>query len=95
MEKQKEQIKNICLLREEGLALYLVKEGDKFTDIKNGSFSILPEELIAKCKNGEDISAVYEKFLNKITKRKSFIARVKLFTLNYDTLFEQAARKGN
>ena len=40
-------------------------------------------------------SSVHEKFLNKITKRKSSIARVKLFTLNYDTLFEQAARKGN
>ena len=37
----------------------------------------------------------HEIFLNKITKRKSSLPRVKLFTLNYDTLFEQAARKGN
>lgn len=237
MENQK-QITNICLLRKEGLTLFLEKEGDIFTDIKNGNTSILPEELIAErerekniserikdyaqklkrkeyykrlnyqienllfltgagssynfgdgdkkgklmfnlwddatelvggkenmdtfCKavkyadkdeNGEylknlekllslaekakdyitqkifitkedvkkewdiscvineikkmikeecnlkivsaESSATHEKFLNKITKRKSSIARVKLFTLNYDTLFEQAARKGN
>lgn len=239
MKKQKEQTKNICLLKKDGFTLYLVKEGDSFTDIKNGDVSILPKELIAKRKNGDNISAdienyahklkrqeygkklnyqienllfltgagssylfgehdkkgklmcnlwddavvllggkqnmdvfcekvrysdkdekneyrknlekvlslaekakdyitetifttekenentewniayviteikkmikencnlqitssesscVHEKFLNKITKRKSSIARVKLFTLNYDTLFEQAARKGN
>lgn len=237
MENRK-QITNICLLRKEGLTLFLEKEGDVFTDIKNENTSILPEELIAErerekniserikdyaqklkrkeyykklnyqienllfltgagssynfgdgdkkgklmfnlwddaielvggkenmdtfCKavkyadkdvNGEylknlekllslaekakdyitvkifitkedvkkewdiscvineikkmikeecnlkivstESSATHEKFLNKITKRKSSIARVKLFTLNYDTLFEQAARKGN
>jgi hypothetical protein len=33
-------------------------------------------------------------FLNKITKRKVSLPRVKLFTLNYDTLFEQAATEG-
>lgn len=235
MKKQEEQTKNICLLKKDGFTLYLVKEGDSFTDIKNGVVSILPEELIAKRKSGGNIStdienyahklkrqeygkklnyqienllfltgagssylfgendkkgklmcnlwddatvllggkqnmdafcekvrytdkdekdeyrknlekvlslaekakdyitepifktdkeewnitytvskikkmikdncnlqitssessSVHEKFLNKITKRKSSIARVKLFTLNYDTLFEQAARKGN
>lgn len=239
MKKQEEQTKNICLLKKDGFTLYLVKERDSFTDIKNGNVSILPEELIAKRKNGDNISAdienyahklkrqeygkklnyqienllfltgagssylfgehdkkgklmcnlwddavillggkqnmdifcekvrysdkdekneyrknlekvlslaekakdyitetifttekenentewniayviteikkmikencnlqitssesssVHENFLNKITKRKSSIARVKLFTLNYDTLFEQAARKGN
>ena len=237
MENRK-QITNICLLRKEGLTLFLEKEGDVFTDIKNENTSILPEELIAererekniserikdyaqklkrkeyykklnyqienllfltgagssynfgdgdkkgklmfnlwddaielvggkenmdtfceavkyadKDENGEylknlekllslaekakdyitvkifitkedvkkewdiscvineikkmikeecnlkivstESSATHEKFLNKITKRKSSIARVKLFTLNYDTLFEQAARKGN
>jgi hypothetical protein len=37
----------------------------------------------------------HELFLNKITKRKNSLSRIKLFTLNYDTLFEQAARRGN
>lgn len=34
-------------------------------------------------------------FLEKITKRKVSLPRAKVFTLNYDTLFEQAGRKGN
>jgi len=34
-------------------------------------------------------------FLEKITKRKVTAPRIKIFTLNYDTLFEQAARKSN
>ena len=34
-------------------------------------------------------------FLDKITKRKVTAPRVKVFTLNYDTLFEQAARRSN
>lgn len=33
MENRK-QITNICLLRKEGLTLFLEKEGDVFTDIK-------------------------------------------------------------
>jgi hypothetical protein len=33
------------------------------------------------------------RFIEKITKRKSYLPRVKVFTLNYDTLFEQAGRK--
>ena len=48
MKKQEEQTKNICLLKKDGFTLYLVKEGDSFTDIKNGVVSILPEDLIAK-----------------------------------------------
>ncbi len=34
-------------------------------------------------------------FINKITKRKVTFPRLKLFTLNYDTLFEQAGKVGN
>lgn len=34
-------------------------------------------------------------FLEKITKRKVTLPRVKIFTLNYDTLFEQAALRKN
>lgn len=33
--------------------------------------------------------------LNKLTKRKVTLPRFKLFTLNYDLMFEQAASKGN
>lgn len=37
----------------------------------------------------------HEIFLEKITKRKVTLPRAKIFTLNYDTLFEQASRRRN
>jgi NAD-dependent SIR2 family protein deacetylase len=47
------------------------------------------------CKLNLTIDAPHEQFLNKVTNRKLKDPRVKIFTLNYDTLFEQAAIKGN
>jgi hypothetical protein len=40
-------------------------------------------------------NAAHSVFIEKITKRKVTLPRVKVFTLNYDTLFEQAGRKKN
>lgn len=40
-------------------------------------------------------NAPHTLFIEKITKRKVTLPRVKIFTLNYDTLFEQAGRKKN
>ncbi len=40
-------------------------------------------------------SAPHSVLLNKMTKRKVTLPRFKLFTLNYDTMFEQAASKNN
>ena len=36
-------------------------------------------------------TTAHEKFLNKLTRRNTSLPRANLFTLNYDTLFEQAA----
>lgn len=58
----------------------------------------IKEMIKEKCNlkiTSSESSVVHEKFLDKVTKRKGSLPRVKLFTLNYDTLFEQAARKGN
>lgn len=40
-------------------------------------------------------NAPHSVFIEKISKRKVTLPRVKVFTLNYDTLFEQAGRKKN
>ena len=47
-----------------------MKEGDSFTDIKNGDVSILPEELIAKRKNGDNISADIENYAHKLKRQE-------------------------
>ena len=52
MKKQEEQTKNICLLKKDGFTLYLVKEGDSFTDIKNGVVCKHKQEHNYKPKNG-------------------------------------------
>jgi len=67
---------------------------DKDVDIKDCITKI--QALIKKdCElNLPDISP-HEIFLEKITKRKVTLPRAKVFTLNYDTLFEQAARRKN
>lgn len=47
--------------------------------------------IIKKCTIELPSDSQHEKFLNKVTLRPQKYPRVKLFTLNYDTLFEQAA----
>jgi hypothetical protein len=48
-----------------------------------------------KCSLKLPENAPHSLFIEKITKRKVTLPRVKIFTLNYDTLFEQAGRKKN
>src|SRR5690606_38225305 len=48
-----------------------------------------------KCELKLPQEAPHHTFLEKITRRKVTLPRAKVFTLNYDTLFEQAGRKGN
>jgi NAD-dependent SIR2 family protein deacetylase len=54
------------------------------------------EKLIKeKCELILPENSPHEMFLEKIAKRKVTLPRAKIFTLNYDTLFEQAGRKKN
>lgn len=65
---------------------------DKDVDIKDSIAKI--QALIKKeCELTLPDISPHEIFLEKITKRKVTLPRAKVFTLNYDTLFEQAARK--
>lgn len=49
------------------------------------------EFIVDKCSLDLPDNSPHEKFLNKVTLRPQKYPRIKLFTLNYDTLFEQAA----
>ena len=67
---------------------------DKDIDIKQMIVNI--QQLIKEsCELILPDDAPHLSFLEKITKRKVTLPRVKIFTLNYDTLFEQAALKKN
>ena len=67
---------------------------DKDIDIKTMIDEI--QQLIKEsCELVLPDDAPHLPFLEKITKRKVTLPRVKIFTLNYDTLFEQAALKKN
>lgn len=60
-----------------------------------GTIEICEAEIFTNCKIVLKDESPHETFLNKITNRKLKDPRVKIFTLNYDTLFEQAAISGN
>jgi len=51
--------------------------------------------IYTKCKFLLPEEAPHVQFMNKVTNRKLKDPRVKVFTLNYDSLFEQASTKGN
>lgn len=54
------------------------------------------EKLIkTSCELDLPKNSPHKEFLEKITKRKVTLPRAKIFTLNYDTLFEQAGKQGN
>lgn len=51
--------------------------------------------IFEKCSLTLPDNSPHSIFIEKITKRKVTLPRAKIFTLNYDTLFEQAGRKKN
>jgi NAD-dependent SIR2 family protein deacetylase len=72
---------------------------EKLNDGLKSDVEKLRKSLELKIKNActleLDDNAPHKIFLDKITARKPSDSRVQLFTTNYDTLFEQAANKGN
>ncbi|RDB05745.1 SIR2 family protein [Runella aurantiaca] len=81
----------------------LIRDLEKLLDAANrnqvvhpelsAQITIIKKFLIKKCTLELGESKTHETFLRKITKRKMKDSRVKLFTLNYDSLWEQAANK--
>ncbi len=82
----------------EGLLSYVILF-EKLNDSLKTDVETLRKSLELKIKNAcsltLDGNAPHKIFLDKITARKPSDSRVQLFTTNYDTLFEQAANKGN
>ncbi len=70
-------------------------EGDDPPMNIDGMINRIENIIKEKCTIKLPDDSPHKDFLDKITKRKVTAPRVKVFTLNYDTLFEQAARKSN
>lgn len=67
---------------------------DKEINIRETITSI--QNTIKKsCELDLPTNSPHKEFLDKLTKRKVTLPRAKIFTLNYDTLFEQAGKQGN
>lgn len=71
----------------------LANQFSQSDSIENGINSI-EQEIVKQCKLTLPNSSPHEMLLQRVTARKLKLPRVKIFTLNYDTLFEQAAIKG-
>lgn len=63
------------------------------TDVGD-TIDLIQEIIKRKCELKLPSDAPHHTFLEKITRRKPTLPRAKVFTLNYDTLFEQAGKKG-
>lgn len=78
---------------------FVVDEAEEIGDVKkiNIEDTIKSIEQIIKinCTLKLPDDAPHLLFIEKVTKRKVTLPRIKVFTLNYDTLFEQAGRKKN
>ena len=70
------------------------KEGFDLIEIDK-IITIVEKVIKEKCTITLPENSPHKYFLDKITKRKVTAPRIKIFTLNYDTLFEQAARNSN
>lgn len=70
-------------------------EGEETALDINHIITEIEKVIKEKCTIEIPESSPHKEFLEKVTKRKVTAPRVKIFTLNYDTLFEQAGRKSN
>ena len=92
--KDGDYVKNLeKLLSIANAAKDFIKSTDEIIieDIINEIQNLIKE----KCELMLPTEAPHHTFIEKITRRKATLPRAKIFTLNYDTLFEQAGIKGN
>ena len=72
--------------------LFLLLYGNEQTDVKN-TVKKIKKIIIKNCTLIMPEDAPHKEFLKRITARKLKHSRLKLFTTNYDMLFEQAANE--
>jgi NAD-dependent SIR2 family protein deacetylase len=88
-------VKNLeKLLSYANAAKEYVKDPDGEIDI-NTIINDIESLIKSKCELELPNNSPHKELLEKITKRKVTLPRAKVFTLNYDTLFEQAGKQGN
>ncbi len=76
------------------LSKALISEAFEHQDFVLKNINIIESVIREECDLTLPDNSPHEIFLRSITSRKSKYSRVKIFTLNYDLLFEQAASKG-
>lgn len=78
---------------------FIIDETEEIEDVKKinieNVIKSIEQVIKINCTLKLPDNAPHLLFIDKITKRKVTLPRVKIFTLNYDTLFEQAGRKKN
>ncbi|WP_159020419.1 SIR2 family protein [Algibacter sp. L3A6] len=99
VDKEGVRVKNLeKLLSIANIAKNYIKDeskDDKSPINIEGIITIIETVIKDKCTITLPKNSPHKDFLDKITKRKVTAPRIKVFTLNYDTLFEQAARNSN
>jgi hypothetical protein len=81
-----------CIRFSEDKEVQFKKEKHKLSEIRKQIFETIRTECTITTPS-ENIP--HKKFIEKVLQRKQTNPRVKIFTLNYDTLFENAAQKSN
>lgn len=75
----------------------ILSKAEKAKDYVTGINEIIQDikdQIKEDCSLSIPSNSLHQLFINKISSRKLRDPRVKIFTLNYDTLFEQASNKG-
>lgn len=76
------------------LSKALISEAYNHQELVSDGINIIESVIREECDLTLPENSPHEIFLKSITSRKLKYSRVKIFTLNYDLLFEQAASKG-
>lgn len=91
--------KKLKISKDQGIEILLSKAQMthvvKPEDVSEETIAKVEQHIVDKCSLSLPENSVHEILFQKLSNRQASKARIGLFTLNYDTLFEQAAVKTN